>query len=97
MRDSIHNRDWEDHYLKHSVEELPWYYSMLDPDIENALKNLHLTKGKILDIGAGPGTQSLALAQKGFHVTATDISVTALQEARRLAHSELKRMVFLED
>lgn len=58
------------------AEELPVdaFFRTLDemPDIE--LYALSLCKGKILDIGAGTGTHSLVLQQKGFDVTAIEIS-----------------------
>ncbi len=47
------------------------------PDIETYA--LSLCKGKILDIGAGTGTHSLVLQQKGFDVTAIEISEGACQ------------------
>ena len=45
------------------------------PEIEQ--KALLLCKGKVLDIGAGSGSHSLHLQNKGFDVTALDISVNA--------------------
>lgn len=40
---------------------------------------------KALDIACGAGRHAVALAQKGFSVTANDLSPLLLQEARRLA------------
>jgi cyclopropane fatty-acyl-phospholipid synthase-like methyltransferase len=45
------------------------------PEIEQ--KALLLCKGKVLDIGAGSGSHSLYLQNKGLDVTALDISVNA--------------------
>ncbi|MDR2084210.1 MAG: class I SAM-dependent methyltransferase [Bacteroidales bacterium] len=51
------------------------YYDM--PKIEKtALKE---AKGKTLDVGAGAGSHSLILQEKGFDVTAIDISPGAIQ------------------
>ena len=47
------------------------------PKIEK--KALKLAKGKILDVGCGAGSHSLYLQQKGFEVTAIDISAKAIQ------------------
>lgn len=47
------------------------------PDIE--LYALSLCEGKILDIGAGTGTHSLVLQQRGFDVTAIEISKGACE------------------
>lgn len=47
------------------------------PKIEK--KALQLAKGKILDVGCGAGSHSLYLQQKGFEVTAIDISPDAIK------------------
>lgn len=50
------------------------------PKIEK--KALQLAKGKILDVGCGAGSHSLYLQQKGFEVTAIDISPKAIQSCQ---------------
>lgn len=50
------------------------------PAIEQ--KALQLAKGKILDVGCGAGSHSLYLQEKGFNVTAIDISVHAVEACR---------------
>lgn len=47
------------------------------PKIEK--KALQLAKGKTLDVGCGAGSHSLHLQDKGFEVTAIDISPNAIQ------------------
>lgn len=42
-------------------------------------KALQLAKGKILDVGCGAGSHSLYLQNKGFDVTAIDISANAIE------------------
>ncbi|MFN7099346.1 MAG: class I SAM-dependent methyltransferase [Flavobacterium sp.] len=42
-------------------------------------KALQLAKGKILDVGCGAGSHSLYLQEKGFDVTAIDISPNAIE------------------
>ena len=51
-------------HLFRKVEEMP----MLEQ------KALQLTKGRVLDIGAGSGCHTLALQEKGLEVKAIDIS-----------------------
>lgn len=80
--------DWEKLYQQQQVESMPWYNPILDTDLEQALKKLKLERGTILDIGTGPGTQAIALAQRGFRVTATDISETAIAKAKNQAQAK---------
>jgi SAM-dependent methyltransferase len=42
-------------------------------------KALQLSKGKILDVGCGAGSHALYLQEKGFDVTAIDISANAVK------------------
>jgi tellurite methyltransferase len=44
--------------------------------------------GKVLDIGAGDGRNSIFLAQKGFRVTAVDISEVGLSRINEIAKKE---------
>ena len=74
-------RNWEKLYQEQAVESMPWFNSELDSDIEKSLAKLNLTTGNVLDVGTGPGTQAINLAQKGFQVTATDVSETAIKKA----------------
>ncbi|MFB2838197.1 class I SAM-dependent methyltransferase [Floridanema evergladense] len=73
--------NWEQLYQEQAVESMPWFNANLDPDIEKSLTKLNFTTGSVLDIGTGPGTQAIILAERGFQVTATDLSETAIQKA----------------
>ncbi len=87
-KDKREFRDWEKLYRDEEFEKLPWFHPALDHDLEGALKELGLTSGSVLDLGTGPGTQAVALARKGFQVTATDLSGTAVRKAAALAAKE---------
>lgn len=86
-------QNWEALYRDVNVKELPWYYKQLDHDMKNAIKSLNIRSGNILDLGTGPGTQAIQLADLGLKVTATDISESAISKARKLSN----KVKFLQD
>ena len=69
--------DWEKVYRLEKIEELPWYEEKIDLDLDDAIQIIK--NGKFLDLGTGPGTQAVELSKKGFDVTGSDISPTAIQ------------------
>jgi 2-polyprenyl-3-methyl-5-hydroxy-6-metoxy-1,4-benzoquinol methylase len=90
-------RDWEEMYREEKVETMPWFHPDLDPDLAGALKKIDIRKGSALDLGTGPGTQAIALAERGFKVTATDISATAVKNARIKARKKGLDIVLKQD
>lgn len=89
--------DWEKLYRAEEFKSLPWYIAGIDPDIEAALRHTGLTSGDVLDIGTGPGTQAFALAELGFHVTATDLSAFAIDRALKTARKKRLKISFFTD
>ena len=89
--------NWERMYAALDVTQMHWYWDALDPDLEEALDHLGLQTGTFLDLGTGPGTQAIALAKKGFNVTATDISDAAIDKAQERAIAEGADVRFLAD
>lgn len=73
--------EWKQLYREQDVETMPWYYGALDPDLEGALARHGVTSGAALDIGTGPGTQAMALAERGYRVTGTDLAEAAVEQA----------------
>ena len=72
----------------------PWYAESLDPDVAQTLHEYGIHGGALLDIGTCSGSQAIALAKLGFDVTGTDVSETALGEARaNLAREEARLAV----
>ena len=67
------------------------------PKIEK--KALQLAKGKILDVGCGAGSHSLYLQQKGFEVTAIDISPNAIKacQLRGLKDARVQHLLELKN
>jgi len=90
--------DWDKYYREEDVESMPWYHEGLDEDFEAAIRRIGITSGRVLDIGTGPGTQAIALAERGFSVTATDVSEAAVEGARqRAAEKGVDIEFFCED
>lgn len=87
MREEREFPAWETFYAEQSVEKMPWYYTGMDPDLEQGLRRWTLQSGDALDIGTGPGTQAIALAERGFRVTGVDISEAAVQKATARART----------
>ena len=74
--------DWEKIYQLEKIEELPWYEEKIDLDLNDAIQIIK--NGKFLDLGTGPGTQAAELSKKGFDVTGSDISLSAIQKAKKI-------------
>jgi 2-polyprenyl-3-methyl-5-hydroxy-6-metoxy-1,4-benzoquinol methylase len=88
---------WEELYKQDTIEKLPWYWPTLDPDLDAALARRGLTSGRVLDQGTGPGTQAIALAERGFTVTASDVSPAAIGYATRKASERGVHLEFVRD
>jgi len=88
---------WEELYRKDVIEHLPWYWPVIDPDLEAALARHHVASGRVLDQGTGPGTQAIALAKRGFTVTASDLSDAALAYAAKQAKAAGVQVTFAQD
>jgi 2-polyprenyl-3-methyl-5-hydroxy-6-metoxy-1,4-benzoquinol methylase len=89
--------DWEKLYQDQNVESMPWFNPDLDPDLDQALTKLNLHTGTALDLGTGPGTQAMALAARGFKVTGTDISSTAIEKAQAVAKEKGLDILWRQD
>ena len=89
--------DWEEYYKNETVEKMPWFFKELDYDFAKALDDWKITTGQILDLGTGPGTQAIALANKGFTVTATDLSTSAIEGAKQKSREMNCQIEFVQD
>jgi 2-polyprenyl-3-methyl-5-hydroxy-6-metoxy-1,4-benzoquinol methylase len=88
---------WDELYRNDAIEKLPWYWPAIDPDLEAGLSERGITKGRALDLGTGPGTQAMALAQRGFTVTAADLSAAAIAYVSRKAEALKVTLSCVED
>lgn len=83
---------WEDKnkamYETYKENRWPWYSDALDPDIAEFMETVVRAKIDILDLGTCSGSQAIELARLGHRVVGTDISATALEQARLAASRE---------
>ena len=70
----------------------PWESGIVPPEVLEAIMNT--PAGKVLDLGCGSGTSSLALASAGWDVTGVDFVVRAIRIARKKAKRENLRVDF---
>jgi 2-polyprenyl-3-methyl-5-hydroxy-6-metoxy-1,4-benzoquinol methylase len=75
-------------YEKYGQNKWPWFFDKLDPDLEGYLLANGLNGLDILDLGACSGSQSIELAKRGHRVVGTEISQTALEQAKLAAARE---------
>ena len=89
--------DWETLYKTQKVETMPWYNESLDSDLEKELAERKvITDGKFLDLGTGPATQAMWLAERGFNVIGSDLSEAAISRAKKI-YSNAKNVNFIVD
>ncbi len=80
--------DTRSHYEQHLAAHYTWIYGGFDRQRGNNEEFFSLRgitprgTGVAIDLGAGPGFQSVPLADAGFRVTAVDFSPTLLEEIR---------------
>jgi SAM-dependent methyltransferase len=89
---------WETLYRTQKVETMPWYNENFDSDLEKELDERKIINNhhKFLDLGTGPATQAIWLAKRGFNVTGSDLSESAINRARKIYAKE-KNVNFIVD
>jgi SAM-dependent methyltransferase len=89
--------DWEQHYRSTPMKELHWYSEAIDPEVILAIEKFCPKSGDVLDLGAGPGTVAIELTKLGYNVTATDISPSAVDMAKKRAGRLADKIKFTVD
>ncbi len=74
---------WENLYREHAGNAAVWG-TRVNPLLAETATGL--TVGTALDLACGAGGDTIWLARHGWHVTAVDISTTAVDQIRGLAH-----------
>ena len=86
-------RDWDEVYRNYPAETLPWELGKPRKTLIDLIKKRIIQPGKALDLCCGVGTNTAYMAQKGFDVTAIDISKQALKlgkQGARKAKADIK-------
>jgi ubiquinone/menaquinone biosynthesis C-methylase UbiE len=88
---------WDDYYKNEKIEKMPWYNEKLDFDLEEELNVMQMNNEIFLDLGTGPGTQAMQLANKGFDVIGSDISETVIKRNKIMYENKYPNLEFLVD
>jgi ubiquinone/menaquinone biosynthesis C-methylase UbiE len=88
---------WDDYYKNEKIEKMPWYNEKLDFDLEEELNDMQINNGIFLDLGTGPGTQAMQLANKGFDVIGSDISETVIKRNKIMYENKYPNLEFIVD
>lgn len=90
---SLQKAGTEEHYAHHLGPIYSWMLGGMDAAVRKArdeLRDVDLGRcaaGTAIDLGAGPGAHSIALAERGFSVTAMDTCTALLEELDRYRKS----------
>ncbi len=86
-------RDWDKFY-----RENPGIYEKSNNISFQVMEAMKYTRsGRALDLGCGEGKNSMFLAERGFQVTALDISSVALERLRKLASEKNLQVTCITD
>lgn len=87
--------DWEQRY---ATNDTPWDAGVPSGELRRMIEEYQIRPGRALELGCGTGTNAVFLAQRGFDVTAVDLSTLAVERARaRAAAAGVKLNVFAGD
>lgn len=90
---SHYDRSYDDTYARFTGVQQEW---PLEPWEQDVLARHRIQSGTILVLGTGTGSDSVALAKKGFHVIGLDISRSALRMAAQLARTAGVSAMFVQ-
>ncbi len=76
------DRDWNH---KYETGDTPWDSGLPSRELLRVLDEQDVSLGRALELGCGTGTNAVALAERGFDVTAVDCSPLALAAGKQKA------------
>jgi ubiquinone/menaquinone biosynthesis C-methylase UbiE len=77
--------EWDQIYRRYPVKSWGWELGKPRPILVEFIEKVMIKRGKVLDLCCGAGTNTVYLAEKGFKVTAIDISRKAIAYAKEKA------------
>ena len=86
-------KDWNEAYRQGAT---PWDTGLASHELIKLLNSGSVTPCRTLDLGCGAGTNAIYLAQKGFDVTAVDISKLAIKKATAKAKEVGVKVRFMQ-
>lgn len=76
----------ENRFIRRYIDgDIPWYTGKPDYNLINCIKDHPISKCKTLELGCGTGDNAIWLSQKGFEVSAFDLSEIAIDQAKQKA------------
>jgi len=79
----------ENRFIKrYRDDEIPWYTGRADYNLINCVNDYPIKKCKTLELGCGTGDNAIWLSQKGFQVSAFDLSEIAINRAKKEAENK---------
>jgi SAM-dependent methyltransferase len=69
---------------KNNSDVIPWEIKTVDPNLKQFLDSVDSNSGELLELGCGSGYDSVYLADRGFNVTAIDISEDVIELSKKI-------------
>ena len=85
--------EWNQHYIDGST---PWDNNTPDTQLQRVFAEYKIAPCRTLELGCGTGTNAVFLAERGFDVTAFDVSTLALEQAQARASAAQVKIHFFE-
>ncbi|PIE93700.1 SAM-dependent methyltransferase [Bacillus fungorum] len=75
---------WNEFYMNRK-KDVPFFENVPDENLVSYIQKKRVSKGKVLELGCGPGRNAIYLANEGFDVTAVDVSIEGINWAKERA------------
>ncbi|KPU52677.1 class I SAM-dependent methyltransferase [Bacillus wiedmannii] len=78
---------WNEFYANRE-KDVPFFANVPDENLVSYIETGWVSKGKVLELGCGPGRNAIYLAIEGFDVTAVDLSIEGINWAKDRANEK---------